>query len=1294
MKTTYTKLTARCSQLIALCTLFIVHCTLSQALPRSEAQMMQAAAEAINGQRTAMHKAPRKGQIAKLVQKGANIAVVGYEEGGFAIVTADDVLPAVVGYSDKSYDADDLPEGFSWWLDAMSEAADYYVATQTTARIVRPNTSRVQPFVRPLLSTEWGQEDPYNNACPMLPDQELYPRHCVVGCVATATAQILNYHQWPTTGHGTTTLRVPYGSATGTDYHFDFSQCHFDWANMRNTYTPGNYTEAEARAVSDLSHAMGMMAVMQYGLDFSGAISDDAVNGLQLYFGITTATLYSRNDVFGMSENYTEQQWCDMLLQELSDVGPVYYAAADADDQGGHAFVIDGYNEDGLVHVNWGWHGRFDGYYDVSILNPRIYHFSKAQEMILGICPPQKAKGMTQVIAVDEPGMLGDELEAVRTMVGDAARFSAVKVTGPLNADDLHALAVMRELSSIDLGGATLDGDLLPPHAFYGCSNLRTLILPANIRFYGDGALAGCSNLNELSMPEGDGQGYVLSRGVVYTPDMSEVIAVLPTAPDTVTVADGVVRLHDHAFEGCKYVRIVTLPASLQVMGSRALADVLIMRELHLLGNVPAEVSHDTFDGVDPGFLMLYLPAGSRSDYERAEGWRELFRSDNVTEVGTLIRARDITRQYGEDVDDYYFEILGQRVKGVPRLWCEATPTSPAGQYVIHCERGTVEGDDVRFEDALLTVVGGPKGLNDADDAASTFNLGYCGGEVATKSTYGDMGNEYVSAAVYIPASMLGGMGGAEITKIRAGLATRLNIDELTVWVRTSLDGDNLAEGQLNRKQTRVQQGWNEVGLATAYIIKEQQEGLYIGYTYHHTGLANAVSIVGTTPAGTAFFKKNSDAPWQDISTEGAISLEAVVSGTMLAQWDMALRSASLSPDLNAGPTAYKLTADVANMGTSDVNGFDITISTDGLDDVTTHVSQSVASGKMQTVSVITHLSLLTSHLSPLTVAITAIDGGTDANADNNTAEAALCFERQVLLEEFTTENCPNCPDGAETMHTALQMNPAVSERVNIVCHHAAFGTDWLTQQCDEAYTWFFNEGGQTFAPAWMIDRKPYFDSMIASGNRQAIYWPGSEKEFAQMLEGAMAEEPHAQIGATATVADGRINVSVIGLYDEQFSTAGSRLTVYLTEDNIDAHEQQDHNGVVSGFKHQHVIRAYNSTWGVKPAYSQDMTLSYACSFALDPSWKRDDLKVVAVLSNYDETSNLNCIVENSVAVPIVEGSTEGIVSQPHLTSNFSHLTSDSYDLQGRPIGNSRSAKPRFVIIRRADGSVIKSIAK
>lgn len=1261
--------------------LLLLLATAAEARPRSEAQMRQAAAEVLSVSNQEPGAKSRSQSQLKTLARHEHLTVMGYGDGGFAVVTADDLLPAVVGYSDKTYADEALPEGFSWWLRAMNQAADYYILNHQEARVAKPDANQVLPYVRPLLSTEWGQEEPFNNACPLLPDDELYPRHCVVGCVATATAQILNYHQWPTTGQGTASLQVPYGDPRGQTLTMDFSACYFDWANMRNTYTVGNYTEAEARAVADLSHAMGMMAQMQYGIDFSGAMSEDARDGLRDNFGITTATYYARGDLFGFGDNYSEREWSDMVFRELSTVGPVYYAGADADNQGGHAFVLDGYNADGLVHVNWGWHGRFDGYYDISILNPRIYHFSKQQEMILGICPPAQAKGLTEVFSLSEAGTLADEIEAVRTVAGGNFNLTGVRVEGPVNADDLHVLATTATLTNIDLSGATLDGDLLPPYAFYGCRNLRTLLLPATMRFYGDGALAGCSNLNRLNLPAGDGQGYVARDGVLYSPDGKEVLAVLPTAPDTVTVAEGVTRLHPHAFEGCKYVRIVTLPRSLDVVGERALADVLIMRELHVLGLLPAEATASSFSGVDPGFLKLCIPAGSRAAYAQAEGWAGLFRSDNVYEEGTLVRARNLTRPYGQDTGEYYYEIVGQRVKGLPVLTCEATKDSPAGVYTIEVHRGTIEADDVQLQNGTLTITGSPTGLDGQDttaDAPQTFTLGYCCGAVATTSQWGAQGNGHVSAAIYVPAQTLAAMAGADITQIRAGLATRLNIDELSVWLRTSPDGENLAEGKLNRKQSRVQQGWNEVSLSTPFTIPADCAGLYIGYTYHHTSLSRAVSVVGTTPEHTAFVKLGDDEAWQDLSAEGAISIEAVVSGQQLPRFDLALQRASLTPALAEGTTAYKLTADVANMGTDDVTGFDLTIAAEDISNVSIHIDQPVGSGRQQTVSATFRADAAIAATAD--IAISSLDDGADANADNNTATATLAFERNVLIEEFTTESCPNCPGGAATMHEALTGNARFDGRVSLVCHHSAFNTDWLTQPCDQDYVWFFNEGGQTFAPAWMFDRQPEFESMIASGNRQAIYWTNSAKEFAQTLGAALGVPAHAMIGARATTDDGRLTVVVNGLRDELLTLSDARLTVYVTEDNIAARDQQ---GTDAPFTHQHVIRAYNSTWGEAVSWQGD-TFSRTLIFDLDADWKTADLKVVATLGNYDAADNLNCRIENTTTAAVRPAEASGIA-----VVTWAKPASDgAFSLDGRYVGRTYRG---LIVSRQADGTFKKT---
>ena len=549
---------------------------------------------------------------------------------------------------------------------------------------------------------------------------------------------------------------------------------------------------------------------------------------------------------------------------------------------------------------------------------------------------------------------------------------------------------------------------------------------------------------------------------------------------------------------------------------------------------------------------------------------------------------------------------------------------------------------------------------------AQTLTLGYCNGEVSTETNWGGQGTGNTSAAIYVPASMLGNLTGGEIQTIRAGMSTRLNIDELYVWVRSSLTGENLAEGKLNRKQTRVQQGWNEVDLNEPFVITG--EGIYIGYTYHHKSLARAVSIVGTTPAETAFYQEYEDAAWQDMSSEGAISIEAIVSGSALPQYDLSLTKVSITPDLANGLTAYAVKADVANVATNSVKGFSITLSGGGIDDVTKHVSQTVESGKQATVSFSFVASSAINASEPITATISAIDNADDENQENNTVAASFAaFQRNVLLEEFTTERCPNCPSGAERMNAALHSNADYADRVSVVCHHSAFGTDDFTQTCDEDFVWFFNEGGQAYAPAWMINRQGRYDQNVAStGEKQAIYWFTESNELISELDQELALPTHVMLGAKAYAEDGKVHVNILGVRDANFNLPNALLTVYVTEDNITG-KQQSHDGVINPYQHQHVIRAYNSTWGDAINWEGD-TFTANYTFDLDNDWKLKDMKVVALVANYDADNNLNCAVENSTAA-LVETEVPDMPTSISMTStpNTLHPTA-IYDLQGRMV--------------------------
>jgi hypothetical protein len=158
------------------------------------------------------------------------------------------------------------------------------------------------------------------------------------------------------------------------------------------------------------------------------------------------------------------------------------------------------------------------------------------------------------------------------------------------------------------------------------------------------------------------------------------------------------------------------LPATVSTIGYNTFNNFTALRSITCYAATPPKVENNGFSGV-PTDATVYVPAESLPLYAEADGWKELFRSDNVREEGTVIRARDITRNYGEEVDEYYFEMIGERVLGMPKITCAATKTSPAGEYPIVVERGSIQGDNVSFVNGKLTIVGGPVGTLEGGEA-------------------------------------------------------------------------------------------------------------------------------------------------------------------------------------------------------------------------------------------------------------------------------------------------------------------------------------------------------------------------------------------------------------------------------------------------------------------------------------------------------------------------------------------------------------------------------------------------
>lgn len=307
------------------------------------------------------------------------LAVFNFSENseGFVIVPSDERLGDMLGYSTSGlFNYESIPCGLKWALKQFeaimtNTGLDNYV--WNIRRRITDNKNYTP--IKPLISTTWDQGEPYNSFCP-----EEGNRRCVTGCVATSMSQIVRYIAPDKFTDGA-------GKVVDQSYKsvfFDFSGEPFCWSLLRDNYSNGNYSKDEADEVARLMLACGISVNMQYGVNESGAYTS-----LYIPYALTEYFSFS-NDVFvAFREDYTASEWADIIYDELAAGRPVNYSGSSS--AGGHSFICDGYDRDGLFHFNWGWSGVADGYYKLDMLNPIDQGiggsgaFNEGQEIIGGL---------------------------------------------------------------------------------------------------------------------------------------------------------------------------------------------------------------------------------------------------------------------------------------------------------------------------------------------------------------------------------------------------------------------------------------------------------------------------------------------------------------------------------------------------------------------------------------------------------------------------------------------------------------------------------------------------------------------------------------------------------------------------------------------------------------------------------------------------------------------------------------------------------------------------------------------
>lgn len=339
---------------------------------------------------TASAKAAPRMSVSSAVSPSATCYYVfaNGEDKGFTIVSGDDRMPEVVGYSAQgTYDPDHLPANYVGFMKAYQETVEALLKGDAQVsgglaevrqwRAERAGTAAVAPL---LGGIKWNQRAPYNNMCPLYEGTN----RSVTGCVATAMAQVMMYYRYPEKLKST--IESYTTKAYGINIPAIYSGATYDWDNMLPDYSKSDYNSAQADAVAKLMYHCGAAVKMDYGPSSRANVTPTI---LATYFGYDADLMQDLTRTV-----FTLQQWMTLIDNELKAKRPILYSGQASDE--GHEFVCDGSDGKGLYHINWGWGGYQDGYFDLTILQPTkggagsgsaVDGYNRNCSMIIGIAP-------------------------------------------------------------------------------------------------------------------------------------------------------------------------------------------------------------------------------------------------------------------------------------------------------------------------------------------------------------------------------------------------------------------------------------------------------------------------------------------------------------------------------------------------------------------------------------------------------------------------------------------------------------------------------------------------------------------------------------------------------------------------------------------------------------------------------------------------------------------------------------------------------------------------------------------
>lgn len=595
---------------------------------------------------------------------------------------------------------------------------------------------------------------------------------------------------------------------------------------------------------------------------------------------------------------------------------------------------------------------------------------------------------------------------------------------------------------------------------------------------------------------------------------------------------------------------------------------------------------------------------------------------------------------------------------------------------------------------------------------ASFVRVGLCDGQTSkTDAAVSKTGRGTISAALVLPKERLAPYAGMNITGIRMALAKTDGLSQLQGWVATDFTADALATASVSTPET----GWNEVSFASPVTISATDD-LVVGYSFYQEKSCKTILLGGLDedndfPAALNGCWIGKDGEWENRSQksgyDGSVCCELIVSDESLPEQNPSFYSISLNDNAFRPSDTLKATVVLTNLGPTAVQasrGFRIddneTTWADGLSNV-------MGQQQRDTLAIEIDLSKCEVNASHTLTLVARYGNGTE---EKTTSLPFVIYDDEetyahhLLIEEFSTETCPNCERAIKTLEQMER--EGLTATCSQITHHVGYTHDFLSVPEDKAYEWLYGNNG-TWAPAIMFSRT--YDKTLANkdtGVPAPMMSVGYADAFRPYLQHFLDCDALVSVTPMLTwnAADRTLSVDVTmeksALFDTQCPSP--RISVILTEDSVRHHEQAGYSSETD-FRHRHVYReTLSSTWGDEISWNGNTATAHYQT-VVPTEWTNHDVKdrdadgnirpdtcqvgqlaVVAFVNAYDADYRTRCRVYNSGTASLHPSAAETGIGE--LTSASPVVRTEYYDATGRRLATLGSGL-NVVVVKRKDGT-------